>query len=226
MAGGRSVGAEPTAVTLDPRIRKALENAARRWWAPTVRRQAATVLGYVDGKSLDQISASARLRREEAERIITDYRKGGLDGVRLAVVTVPALFPLSRNTKGMTIRIVSLAMVEQRRPGASLPVCQGEELAEGIRLASPAIRATPEILRSFPGTGIEVTPGVCGGSARIAGTRIPVWTLVEARNLGASEAQALIDYPSLSASDLVNAWAFAKDHAAEIAARIRSNAVA
>jgi Protein of unknown function (DUF433) len=28
---------------------------------------------------------------------------------------------------------------------------------------------------------IEKTPGVCGGAARVAGTRIPVWQLVEAR---------------------------------------------
>jgi uncharacterized protein (DUF433 family) len=27
------------------------------------------------------------------------------------------------------------------------------------------------------GSGIEQTPGVCGGEPRIAGTRIPMWTL-------------------------------------------------
>src|SRR5580704_7735896 len=32
---------------------------------------------------------------------------------------------------------------------------------------------------------IEKTPGVCGGAARVVGTRIPVWQLVEARSLGA-----------------------------------------
>ena len=35
------------------------------------------------------------------------------------------------------------------------------------------------------GTTVETTPGVCGGEARIVGTRIPVWQLVEARNLRA-----------------------------------------
>jgi uncharacterized protein (DUF433 family) len=63
---------------------------------------------------------------------------------------------------------------------------------------------------------IEKTPGVCGGAARVAGTRIPVWQLVEARNLGVSEAQLLIDYPSLKAVNLVDAWAYADDHAGEI----------
>jgi uncharacterized protein (DUF433 family) len=74
--------------------------------------------------------------------------------------------------------------------------------------------------------GIEKTDGVCGGSARIAGTRIPVWQLVEARNVGASEAQLLIDYPSLRAEDLVNAWSYAESHPDEIKSEIHENAVA
>ena len=73
---------------------------------------------------------------------------------------------------------------------------------------------------------IEKTPGVCGGAARVAGTRIPVWQLVEARSLGASEAQLLIDYPRLNAVNLVDAWAYAEDHRDEIAAKIRQNEVA
>ena len=73
---------------------------------------------------------------------------------------------------------------------------------------------------------IEETPGVCGGSARISGTRIPVWALVEASNLGVSEAQILLDYPNLRAVNLVDAWSYASDHKNEIAAQIHRNAVA
>jgi uncharacterized protein (DUF433 family) len=73
---------------------------------------------------------------------------------------------------------------------------------------------------------IEKTPGVCGGAARVAGTRIPVWQLVEARSLGASEAQLLIDYPRLKAANLVDAWAYAEDHPDEIAREIHTNRVA
>jgi uncharacterized protein (DUF433 family) len=72
-------------------------------------------------------------------------------------------------------------------------------------------------------SGIEKTDGVCGGSARIAGTRIPVWQLVAARDLGAREAQLLLDYPSLRAQDLVNAWSYAQFHRDEIEAAIREN---
>jgi uncharacterized protein (DUF433 family) len=72
---------------------------------------------------------------------------------------------------------------------------------------------------------IESTPGVCGGSARISGTRIPVWVLVEAhKDLGVSEAQLLLDYPNLTAVNLVDAWNYAADHGVEIAAEIRRNA--
>jgi len=73
---------------------------------------------------------------------------------------------------------------------------------------------------------IEKTPGVCGGAARVAGTRIPVWQLVQARILGASEAQLLIDYPRLKAVNLVDAWAYAENHPREIAAQIQRNEVA
>lgn len=70
---------------------------------------------------------------------------------------------------------------------------------------------------------IEKTPGVCGGDARIAGTRIPIWSLVESRRLGITEAQLLDDYPHLTAADLVNAWAYAEANSDEIEAAINKN---
>jgi uncharacterized protein (DUF433 family) len=73
------------------------------------------------------------------------------------------------------------------------------------------------------GRGIGKTPGVCGGSACIAGTRITVWGLVEARRLGYSEADLLTSYPSVSATDLANAWAYAEAFAEEIETEIREN---
>lgn len=57
---------------------------------------------------------------------------------------------------------------------------------------------------------IIATPGVCAGQWRIAGTRIPVATLVRMRSLGASNEQLLEDYPSLKLADLAAAWRFAK----------------
>lgn len=71
--------------------------------------------------------------------------------------------------------------------------------------------------------GIEKTPGVCGSSACIAETRITVWGLVEARRLGYSEADLLISYPSLTATDLAHAWAYAAAAPSEIEAEIQAN---
>ena len=74
--------------------------------------------------------------------------------------------------------------------------------------------------------GVEKTPGVCGGSACIAGTRIPVWGLEEARRLGAKEAELLTSYPTLRAEDLGNAWGYVEAHCEEIERDIRENAEA
>lgn len=71
--------------------------------------------------------------------------------------------------------------------------------------------------------GIEKTTGVCGGSARIARTRIPVWVLQQMRNLKMTEAEILESYPTLQAEDLVNAWKYADLHTAEIEAEIQAN---
>lgn len=74
--------------------------------------------------------------------------------------------------------------------------------------------------------GITKTPGVCSGEACIAGTRITVWLLVEARRLGISEFQLLQDYPHISAADIVNAWIYADAYPEEIEAAIRANEAA
>lgn len=89
------------------------------------------------------------------------------------------------------------------------------EKAQAIQLLAKSLSNTWQ--------GIEKTPGVCGGDACIAGTRIPVWGLVESRRLGISEAQLLDDYPHLSAADLVNAWAYADASPDEIEEAIRKN---
>jgi uncharacterized protein (DUF433 family) len=71
--------------------------------------------------------------------------------------------------------------------------------------------------------GIERTPGVVGGEACIARTRIPVWVLENYRRLGWSEARILENYPGLRAADLVHAWAYVDGHRDEIDRLIREN---
>lgn len=71
--------------------------------------------------------------------------------------------------------------------------------------------------------GIEKTPGICGGEARIVRTRIPVWILEQARRLGMNESDLLRAYPTLRAEDLANAWAYIRAYHEEIDEDIRRN---
>lgn len=70
---------------------------------------------------------------------------------------------------------------------------------------------------------IEKRPDVCGGEACLAGTRIPVWLLEQARRLGTSKEQLLRSYPTLTPAMLEEAWNYAEAHRAEIDQEIRDN---
>lgn len=74
---------------------------------------------------------------------------------------------------------------------------------------------------AFP--GIESLPGVSGGEPCVVRTRIPVWVLVRARQLGTTESDLLRSYPILRAEDLANAWAYYRSHHDEIEQQIRDN---
>jgi uncharacterized protein (DUF433 family) len=92
------------------------------------------------------------------------------------------------------------------------------EKAQGIQLLTQSFGSSWR--------GIEKTPGVCGGNACIAQTRIPVWGLVNARRLGYSETDLLNSYPTLTAIDLANAWIYAEAYSEEIEAAITANEAA
>jgi uncharacterized protein (DUF433 family) len=51
----------------------------------------------------------------------------------------------------------------------------------------------------------------------------PVWLLQHLRQIGFSEAKILESYPTLTASDLVQAWGHAAAHKAEIDKEIEEN---
>jgi uncharacterized protein (DUF433 family) len=81
-----------------------------------------------------------------------------------------------------------------------------------------------ELSDIFP--GIEKTTAICGGKARVAGTRIPVWSIVEAQKMGYSDDRILYEYPTLRASDLVNIWNYFEARKTEIEAEIKENELA
>jgi uncharacterized protein (DUF433 family) len=70
---------------------------------------------------------------------------------------------------------------------------------------------------------VEVTPGVCGGYARLRGTRIPIWTLVSLRQQGADDAELLRNYPTLTIERLQVAWDYYDRHRDEVDRTIASH---
>lgn len=72
---------------------------------------------------------------------------------------------------------------------------------------------------------ITRTPGVCGGRACIAGTRITVWILESYRRHGWTDAVLLDAYPRLTPEDLVAAWQYVAGHIDEIDHDIKENSL-
>jgi uncharacterized protein (DUF433 family) len=106
---------------------------------------------------------------------------------------------------------------------------QVEQILQQIDLLTPTEQA--QVLRhlsytSKNGSPIQKTPGVVGGDACIGGTRIPVWELVEYRQLGASTSKILEAYPQLTELDLQAAWDYHHSFPDEIAAAIAANEAA
>lgn len=73
------------------------------------------------------------------------------------------------------------------------------------------------------GREIVKTPGICGGRARVDGTRMPVWSLVYHRFLGFTDWEILYNFPTISPGDLKNAWRYYEANKAEIDEDIREN---
>jgi uncharacterized protein (DUF433 family) len=64
--------------------------------------------------------------------------------------------------------------------------------------------------------GIEKTPGVCGGEARVRGTRITVWGLIEYQQLGLSDTDILGRVQGLTPAGLEAARDYYRSHPSEI----------
>jgi uncharacterized protein (DUF433 family) len=63
---------------------------------------------------------------------------------------------------------------------------------------------------------IRIDKQICGGQAVIKGHRIMVWILVEMRNEGFNNDQILEQYPSITESDVQNAFKYYETHKQEI----------
>jgi len=70
---------------------------------------------------------------------------------------------------------------------------------------------------------IVKTKGVCGGKARVAGTRLPVWGIEESRQMGWSVEVLIEQYPALTEESILAAWEYARSHRREIERQIKDN---
>jgi uncharacterized protein (DUF433 family) len=61
----------------------------------------------------------------------------------------------------------------------------------------------------------ERRPGLCGGALVLKGTRVPVRTLLASLAEGASEAELLADFPTVTAAGIPAVVAFAAASAAD-----------
>jgi uncharacterized protein (DUF433 family) len=95
-------------------------------------------------------------------------------------------------------------------------------LSNPVGPARPASNGAADASARQPGK-IVCTPGICGGKARIHGTRIPVWGLEHARQSGCSDRQILEMFPGLVKADLAAAWVYVERHGKEIRQQIRAN---
>ncbi len=114
-------------------------------------------------------------------------------------------------------------LIEFQQPPVAADLAQMLALAKKL---NASVVEAPEFSkiskkRSFP--GIEKTPGVCGGDARVAGTRIPVWSLVIWKNLGMSDEKLLTEFETLSPAGLKNAWAYYASNKEEVDSQVAEN---
>ncbi len=70
---------------------------------------------------------------------------------------------------------------------------------------------------------IQKQPGINGGRACIANTRLTVWNLVVWHQLGLSEQEILEKYPQLTQIQLEAAWSYYAHHKDEINRDIKEN---
>jgi uncharacterized protein (DUF433 family) len=73
---------------------------------------------------------------------------------------------------------------------------------------------------------IEATPGICGGRARIAGTRVPVHRVAHFYRLGYSPEEMLLLLNSLTLAQIHAALAYALANPTEIEESLKEEEVA
>ncbi|HLF27706.1 MAG TPA: DUF433 domain-containing protein [Anaerolineae bacterium] len=102
----------------------------------------------------------------------------------------------------------------------TLPSDTYKRVEQLARTRQQSVEEIIDEITSQPSQHIERRPGVQGGDACIAGTRIPVWVLAAMHKQGDTVEDVLEAYPDLSAAQVHAAFSYYYDHRAEIDAVI------
>jgi uncharacterized protein (DUF433 family) len=129
----------------------------------------------------------------------SQYSEPTLSPQRTATTEFCHYFPISGDSDKDKFIIPAQAMVQWAE---QISAKVGDDIESRLHRIEQKIDS---LLCSFR-QDIERQANICGGAARIKGTRIPIWTLENLRRQGFSEAEILDSYPSLKARDLVTAW--------------------
>ena len=78
-------------------------------------------------------------------------------------------------------------------------------------------------MKSIVSKHVEVTPGVCGGKPRIAGTRIRVQDVVVLTEQGQSPDEIVMGYPHITLADVYAALAYYHDNREEIDQQMKAS---
>jgi uncharacterized protein (DUF433 family) len=78
-------------------------------------------------------------------------------------------------------------------------------------------------MNTAPKTHIEISPGICGGKPRIAGTRIKVQDIVVWTELGESADEIVVGHPHLTLADVYAALTYYYDNQDRIDQDIRDS---
>jgi uncharacterized protein (DUF433 family) len=207
-----------------------------------------TTADYVEAvlrEKIRQPAAAWGIIRAELDRRLTPPT----EGLAMTATNADPAVPPRRPFTGFDVEQAAYARLKPellRTAAGKYVVLVGEELVGPVDSFDEALRAgyarfgpgplyVKQVLEAEPADQVAhdvspyrparvvKTPGVCGGAARVDGTRIPVWQLVEERDLGATDARLLDSYRTLTARDLVAAWDYAAAYSEEIAAEIRRN---
>jgi uncharacterized protein (DUF433 family) len=170
-----------------------------------------TEAAFVTGLSVKAINQA--IDRQEITPLRTpgakNIRRIGMAEIIYLCLRVKTMGPLSKEGH----KLIYAALRQYELQGDPLPdplkidLTSGTSISVNDPLPSAAADRLTSLERSL--THVVSDPDICGGRPTVRNTRVPVHTVYEIKQLGASDAELLEDFPSLTPETLDAALAYA-----------------